>query len=253
MRCASLISGSKANSFYIENENDALLIDAGLSLPKMEQTIATLHLHKDKLRGILVTHEHDDHIRHLKRVASAYKLPVYMTEKSYNKAGLTIKDHIFIKPNDILEFGSIIVDPFEVLHDAEQCLGFTFEDRGKKIFYASDIGSYNDFIIQKAYGSHFIGIEANYELSMLSACPYPQYLKKRISGGSGHLANHEAARFVRDAAGVQTQYVMFLHISENSNCLTHVGRMIDEDLLHYNSQISYQITNRHSHSPLITI
>ncbi|MGL4562586.1 MAG: MBL fold metallo-hydrolase [Brevinema sp.] len=253
MRCASLISGSKANSFYIENSTEALLIDAGLSLPKTEMALAGLGLNADKISGILVTHEHDDHIRHLKRIAHHYQLPVYITEKSYHKSGLQLKNVHFIKPGDTLHFGSIDVESFEVMHDAEMCLGFVFQNDQKKIFYASDIGSYNDDIIQKAYNCQFIGIESNYELSMLKISKYPQYLKDRISGGSGHLANHEAACFVRDAVGSLTNHVMFLHISENTNCLNHVGRMIDQDLLHYNAEVVYNISNRHTCSPLINV
>ncbi|MGL4388230.1 MAG: MBL fold metallo-hydrolase [Brevinema sp.] len=253
MRCASLISGSKANSFYIEQGDNALLIDAGLSLPKVESTLATLELNPHKIKGILVTHEHDDHIRHLRRIAHYYHLPVYITEQSYLKSGLSLKDVHFIKPGDDLHFGDLDVQTFEVLHDAEMCLGFVFQGGQKKIFYASDIGSYDDQIIQTAYDSDFIGIEANYELSMLKTSKYPQYLKDRIASGSGHLSNHEAARFIRDAAGSKTKHVMFLHISENTNCVNHVGRMIDQDLLHYNPEISYKISNKHTNTPLITL
>ncbi|MGL4394775.1 MAG: MBL fold metallo-hydrolase [Brevinema sp.] len=253
MRCASLISGSKANAFYIEQGDDALLIDAGLSLPKTEATLAQLELNSHKIRGILVTHEHDDHIRHLRRIAHHYHLPVYMTQESYNKSGLSLRDIHIIKAGDHLNFGALDVDTFEVLHDAEMCLGFVFHAGGKKVFYASDIGSYSDQILAKAENSDFIGIEANYELAMLRTSKYPQYLKDRITSGSGHLSNHEAARFVRDTAGENTKHVMFLHISENTNCVNHVERMIDQDLAHCIPDVSYKISNKHTFTPLITI
>ncbi len=253
MKCASLISGSKANSFYVETDNDALLIDAGLSFPKLQQSFLNLDLDIDKVRGILVTHEHDDHIRHLRRIASQLKLPVYITKQSLQKSGLSLRDVHIIKPNDELCFGDIHVDTFKVFHDAEMCLGFVFHGDGKKIFFASDIGSFNDGVLQKADNADFIGIESNYEPSMLAECKYPQHLKDRISGISGHLSNHDASKFVRATAGSNTKNVMFLHISENSNCTSHIERMIDQDLHHAVPDIHYRLSNRHSHSPLIEV
>jgi len=253
MRCASLISGSKANTFYIENDQDALLIDAGLSLPKIESRLKNLNVNHEKLKGILLTHEHEDHIRYLKRVSSAFRLPVYLTKESYQKSGITLRDYHFIKDGDDLNFGSINVNAFKVLHDAVMCLGFVFTANSKKLFYASDIGSYDDIILEKAENAEFIGIEANYEPSMLARCHYPQYLKDRISGGSGHLSNIEAARFVRNSAGEKTKHIMFLHISENSNCRTYIEKMIDSDLHHSIPEVRYSITHRENNTPLIII
>lgn len=253
MKCASLVSGSKANSFYVENDKDALLIDAGLSLPKVELTLQNLNINKNKLRGILLTHEHEDHIRHLKRIAHILKLPVYLTKESYEKSGISLDDFCFIKDGDDLEFGSIHVNAFKVLHDSVMCLGFTLTSNNKKIFYASDIGSFNDTILQKAENADFIGIEANYEPKMLARCHYPQYLKDRISSGAGHLSNNEAARFVRYASGVNTKQVMFLHISENSNCRSYIEKMIDSDLHHSIPEVRYCITHRNQHTKLIVV
>lgn len=253
MRCASLISGSKANCFYLETDEYALLVDVGLSLPKLKSSMTQLSLDTQKLRGILVTHEHEDHIKHLKRVAHYLKLPVYITKESYQKSGLSLNECHIIKAEEDFCLGDIHIDPFRVLHDAEMCLGFVFSAQNKKVFFASDIGSFDDHIMAKAEHSHFIGIEANYEPFMLAQCPYPQYLKDRISGNAGHLSNPEAARFVRESTSKETRNVMFLHISENSNCPSHIERMIDQDLFHNSPEILYRITNRHGHGPLIEV
>ncbi|MGL4367515.1 MAG: MBL fold metallo-hydrolase [Brevinemataceae bacterium] len=253
MQCSSLISGSKANVFYLENQDDALLVDAGLSLPKLESTLSQLNINRQKIKGILLTHEHEDHIRHLKRVASAFHLPVYLTEASYKKSGISLRDFRIIKPEDEMIFGSIQVKSFQVLHDAELCLGFVFYAGGKTLFYASDIGSFDDKILAKAENADFIGIEANYEPSMLARCRYPQHLKDRISKGSGHLSNVQAAKFVRYAATKNTKNVMFLHISENSNCVSYVEKIIDQDLTHAVPRPAYIITNRHSFTPMISV
>lgn len=253
MKCASLISGSKANTFYVESNNNALLIDAGLSLPKMESAFINLNINSDKINGILVTHEHEDHIRHLKRISNYFRLPVYITEESYKKSGLALKDVHIVKPNDTLSFGDLDIETFQVLHDSAMCLGFVFHYDTKKIFFASDIGSFDDAILRKAENSDFIGIEANYEPSMLANCHYPKHLKDRISNGSGHLSNPLAAQFVKECAGKITKNVMFLHISENSNCTSYIEKMIDQDLHHVFPDIHYRITNRHTHGPMITV
>ncbi len=232
MKCASLISGSKANCFYVESESSAILVDAGLSLPKLQQSFINLDIDINKLKGILVTHEHDDHVRHLRRISSYLQLPVYITEKSLKKSGLALREHHVIQPDQHLEFGDIEVEAFRVLHDAEMCLGFVFRNQGKKLFFASDIGSFDDGILRRAEYADFIGIESNYDRNMLRQCGYPQYLKDRISSGSGHLSNDEASIFVRESLTPQTKNVMFLHISENSNCPSHIEKMIDRHLLH---------------------
>ncbi len=253
MRCASIISGSKANCFYVESEGEAILVDTGLSFPKVEQSFAELNIDPNKIKGILITHEHEDHVRHLKRIASSYRLPVYLTQETLNKTGLALKDCHIIKAGDDWNIGEINIHAFKVLHDSDMCLGFNFMAGGKKVFYASDIGSYDDEILKKAENAHFIGIEANYEPSMLRACGYPQHLKDRISGGAGHLSNPESLAFVKDIASKNTRNVMFLHISENSNCTSHIERMIDQDLHHYLPEVRYIITNRHTHGPLIEV
>ncbi|MGL4677501.1 MAG: MBL fold metallo-hydrolase [Brevinema sp.] len=253
MQCASLISGSKANSFYVETSDHALLIDAGLSLPKLELALAKLCLNPYKIVGILVTHEHEDHIRHLKRIAHSLKLPVYITKESLKKSGLALRDYHMIKAGDELCFGDIHVDTFRVLHDSEMCLGFVFHHQGKKIFFASDIGSFDHDILKKAENAELIGIEANYEPSMLAQCRYPQHLKDRISNGFGHLSNPEASRFIRESVGKDTKNVMFLHISENSNCTSYIEKMIDCDLHHMAPEVHFRITNRHTHGPLIKV
>ena len=253
MRCASLISGSKANAFYLETDEHALLIDAGLSFPKLEITFEQLKIDTNKIRGILVTHEHEDHVKHLKRVASMLNLPVYITAESLKKTGFSFREHHIIKAGDDLLFGDIHINAFQVLHDSVMCLGFLAKNENKKLFFASDIGSFDDKILEKAHNSDFIGIEANYEPSMLARCTYPQYLKDRISGGAGHLSNPEAAAFVREAVGKNTKNTMFLHISENSNCTSHIEKMIDQDLYHKFPELHYHITNRHGHGPLIKV
>lgn len=253
MKCASLISGSKANCFYIESRHEAFLIDAGLSFPKLEKTISELAINPDKLKGILVTHEHEDHVKHLKRVSSALKLPIYLTEETMKKTGISSQYTNIIKAGDQLSFDTIDVQTFQVLHDSEMCLGFVFTSENKKIFYVSDIGSFDDNILSYAENADFIGIEANYEPIMLEQCAYPKYLKDRISGGAGHLSNPEAVSFVKNTASTKTKNVMFLHISENSNCITHVEKMIDQDLYHHFPEIHYRISNRYGYSPLIEV
>lgn len=253
MRCASLISGSKANSFYIETENQALLIDAGLSLPKVEHTLQLLQANTQKLCAVLLTHEHEDHIRHLKRISGYYRLPVYLTIESKKKSGINLKDFHIIKPNDMINFGDFDVEAFEVKHDADMCLGFVIHKQGKRLFYASDIGSYDDKILNKAHNADFIGIESNYDPQMLAQCRYPKYLKDRISGGSGHLSNDQARKFIKEAAHTSTKHVMFLHLSENSNHITLVERIIDSDLHIRRPEIFHHIGLRNGHTKLITI
>lgn len=253
MRCASLITGSKANAFYVESAGQALLIDAGLSFPKMQSAMATLGIDSRKITGILLTHEHDDHIRHLRRIAHFFKVPVYLSKESYKNSGINLCDVRFVCAGDTIDFGKITVEAFKVEHDVELCLGFVLRSDGKKMFYASDIGSYDNLVLSKAENSHFIGIESNYDPYMLRNCAYPQHLKDRISGGSGHLSNQQASAFIRESVCADTRHIMYLHLSENSNNVSVVEKMIDADLHPFRPDITHTIGRRHTHTALITI
>ena len=253
MRCASLITGSKANSFYVESNNGAILIDAGLSLPKTQSTCAMLGIDLAKIKAIFLTHEHDDHIRHLRRIASFLKVPVYLSEPSLRNSGLHLKDTHIIAPGDVVDLNGMTIEAFRVEHDVELCLGFVLQAENKKMFYASDIGSYDDTILRHAENSNFIGIESNYDPDMLERCFYPQHLKDRIKGGSGHLSNPQACSFVREAASDCTKHIMYLHLSENSNRVGVVERMIDADLHPFRPDIQHTIGLRHSNTSLVTL
>lgn len=253
MRCASLITGSKANAFYVEGENQSFLIDAGITPTKIQATLDLLGADSRKLAGIFLTHEHDDHVRYLRRAANQFKVPVFLSAPSYANTGFHFDDYRLIAPGDAIDFGDISIEAFRVEHDVDLCLGFIIRGEGKKMFFASDIGSYDDSILEKAEGSHFIGIEANYDPAMLQRCFYPQHLKDRISGGAGHLSNPEACRFIREAACSDTRHVMYLHLSENSNKVSVVEKMIDSELVPFRSDITHTIGRRHGNTSFITV
>lgn len=253
MRFTSFASSSKANCFYIENKDVSFLIDAGISRVKVQEHFHMLQINSKKLQGILLTHEHDDHVRHLRQIASFFDVPVYLTKESLEKSKIKLRNYHIISPDQDLFFGDLHVNTFQVKHDANMCLGFLFRSNNKVVFFASDIGSYDKQILEKAYNADFIGIESNYEPSLLATSKYPQRIKDRISSNFGHLSNHDAAYFVKQSAGLNTKNVMFLHVSENSNSIVHLERMIDQDLVHALPTISYRIADRHNAGALIDI
>ena len=218
----SLYSGSSGNCLLVESENTRLLIDAGVSLKKIEEGLETLNIPSSSIDAILVTHEHSDHIKSLGNLSKKYNLPVYanietldsmpvQTDKinTQNINKIKINDHFFIKDIDI--------NSFSIPHDAANPCGFTLSSGNKKIAIATDIGHMTKDILKHLEGSNFILLEANYEPEVLRASRYPFSLKRRISGPNGHLSNEDAGKTINYLLHDNLNSAMLGHLSKESN------------------------------------
>lgn len=221
MRLAILGSGSRGNSIFIESDSKKILIDVGFSGKKIEEQLKKIDEKISEINGILITHEHGDHISGAGIISRKYKIPIYITKESYEagilKLGKLDKEYLNFIENDFW-IGDTGIYPFDVMHDAERTIGFRVEEStGSKACIATDIG-YIDNVVREAFKDvNVMVIESNYDYTKLMECSYPWDLKARVKSRTGHLSNVDAARFIVECHHPQLKKIFLAHMSKDSN------------------------------------
>ncbi len=180
----NLYSGSSGNCSFVETDNTKLLIDCGVSSKKLEEALNSIDINVNEIDGILITHEHTDHIKGLAGICKKYNIPVYANNATFTNIKQNIPDDVKIKfkSNEKFEIGDIKIFPFSIPHDAADPCGFNLFYDNKKMTVATDIGHIDTKILHKLDESNFLLLESNYEPDMLKCSKYPYILKKRILG-----------------------------------------------------------------------
>lgn len=224
MKICSIASSSSGNCIYIGTDRTHILIDTGISGKRLKSGLERINLSPEEIDGILVTHEHSDHIKGLGVVTRKYNIPVYTTELTWNKikeSGLTgfMDESLFRKiiPDRDFSINELVIHPFNTSHDAVQPVCYTFQKDKKKISVATDLGCYNSYITEKLKDSNVLFIEANHDIEMLQNGSYPYYLKKRILGDRGHLSNEISGKLISEVISENLQYVVLGHLSRENN------------------------------------
>jgi phosphoribosyl 1,2-cyclic phosphodiesterase len=215
----SLNSGSNGNCYYIGNEEDAVLIDAGISCKETEKRMARAGLSIKKVRAVFISHEHGDHIAGLDVLARRYQLPVYITDAT--AAGLRFNGDIVrnpVHPDKPVQAGSLQVCAFTKFHDAAEPYSFTVtQANGITVGVFTDLGRVCDELIRNFRKCHAAFLEANYDTAMLENGGYPYHLKQRIRGGHGHLSNTEALDLFLQHRTPALSHLILSHLSKNNN------------------------------------
>lgn len=235
----SLYSGSSGNSLFVETENTKLLIDAGVSSKKIESALDTLGVSPNSLDGILITHEHSDHIQGLGTFAKKFDLPVYTNQKTLDampkqKEKISEKNIKLFKIEEKFEIGDLKIKPFSIPHDAANPCGFNIFKDNNKISIATDIGHMTNGILKNLEDSLFIMLESNYDPEVLKFSKYPFLLKTRISGPNGHLSNELAGKTISHLLQCGLKQAMLGHLSKESNFPELAYKTVVEELIHNN-------------------
>lgn len=215
----SLNSGSNGNCYYVGNGEDAILIDAGLSCRETVKRMNDLKLSMDRVRALFISHEHRDHITGAAQLSKQYRMPVYILPDTLKNAEMRIEPalkHTF-RANEKTVVGSMTVMPFIKHHDAADPVSFVVEHDGIKIGVFTDIGKVCKTVIHYFRQCHACFLESNYDLQMLEEGGYPLHLKKRISGGKGHLSNSEALELFLKYKPPYMSHLLLSHLSANNN------------------------------------
>ncbi|HEX9861296.1 MAG TPA: MBL fold metallo-hydrolase [Nitrospirota bacterium] len=217
--CA-LASGSKGNCIYIECGKTRILVDAGLSKREIRGRLARIGVTPEQISGIVVSHEHADHIKGVGVMARGFGIPVYMTGRTlsstYGRLGNGIEVREF-GPGEPFQVGDIYVEPFSTPHDAADPAGFAFHHGGVKLGFATDLGYATRLVIERLKGSDMLFIESNHDPVMLKEGPYPWMLKQRVAGKEGHLSNDDAGRLLGELLHPGLMHVVLAHLSETNN------------------------------------
>jgi len=234
-RCSVLASGSTGNAFYIESNEDRLLVDAGLSGKQLDRLFQEAGADPSVLSGILVTHEHSDHIKGLGIFARKYNLPIYANEKTWNvmekQLGKLTSDQKFhFEPNQVKTFGTLDVESFSVSHDAVDPMFFNFHAQGKKVALVTDLGYVSERIKKTIEDADAYVFEANHDISMLQMGHYPWSVKRRILGDSGHVSNEDCGLALSEIISNKTKRVYLAHLSKDNN-MKELARMSVDQVL----------------------
>ncbi|MDO5707611.1 MAG: MBL fold metallo-hydrolase [Andreesenia angusta] len=221
MKFCSLMSGSSGNCQFIESEGTKLLIDAGLSGKKAENLLKEIDIDASDIDGILLTHEHSDHIKGAGVLSRRYDIPIYANEGTWigieDSIGKIRENNIKLIDREEFEIGNLGIRTFDLYHDCNQPLGFTFHRGEKKIGVLMDTGKVDQNILNKIDSCDILLIESNHDENLLKIGNYPIHLKKRIMGSWGHLSNDAAADIIKEVSKKDNSIVVLGHLSKENN------------------------------------
>ena len=220
MRFASLGSGSSGNALLVEIGATRVLLDCGFGTTELKARLARLHLTPQDLDAVVVTHEHEDHAGGVPRLARKFGVPVFLTYGTMcamGPAGGALPDVTIIDSHAPFEIGDVEVRPFPVPHDAREPVQFVLSDGAVRLGVLTDTGCPTPHIVESLSGVHALVLECNHDPDMLRSGPYPGWLKDRIGGRLGHLANAASAEIVRRMDCSNLQHLIAAHLSQKNN------------------------------------
>ncbi len=216
---SSLNSGSNANCYYIGNDTEAVLVDAGLSCRETEKRMKQLGLSMEKVKAIFVTHEHSDHITGVPGLSKKFQLPVYITPVTLQHSNIPLQPELVrsFAHNKPVTIGALSILPFRKKHDGKDPHSFMISEKGINVGVITDIGFACKQVIKYFSRCHAVILESNYCDDMLRNGGYPIYLQKRISSDEGHLSNAQALELFRHYRSETLQLLILGHLSKNNN------------------------------------
>lgn len=247
----AIASGSNGNCYYVGDDKDAVLIDAGISCREIEQRMKRLELSIKKVRALFISHEHTDHIKGVRVLSKKYNLPVYITPKTLQNARIDLGNPNIVKliPNEVISIGKIEVKAFPKLHDASDPQSFIVKNEKICIGVLTDIGEACQEVIRHFANCHAVFLETNYDEEMLESGSYPYFLKQRVKSRWGHLSNKQALNLLLDHGADFLSHVFLSHISKDNN---HPDLLLD--LFKRNTRgVNVVLTSRHEEIPVYEI
>lgn len=220
MRFSVLASGSGGNACYIETDQTSLLIDAGLSCFECFRRLGSLGVNPASLEGLLITHEHGDHIKGAGALARRLRVPVYINHATLRRGMRSLgnlSQPVIIQTGQTLTIKDLMVETFTKCHDAADPMGVVVTWQGVRLGVITDLGKSTGVVEDRLKGCHALVVEFNHDERMLEEGPYPLELKRRIRGPDGHLSNTQAMDLLMSLSHEDLALVVPAHLSETNN------------------------------------
>lgn len=255
MRICTLASGSRGNSVFVESDGSRLLIDAGLTCKELVFRLSKIDVDPATISGILFTHEHLDHVRGAGVMGRRFGIPLYFNQGTReNVSGLNkciIKE---FDTGETFELGGFRVRSFSIPHDAADPVGFTLKNGRFKVGVTSDLGFVTQLVEQHLIDSDVLFLESNHDPLMLETGPYPPFLKQRVAGKNGHLANTQCAQIIASLAHEKLRQVVLTHLSEQNNTPELAGQATRQSLDRAGYEhVPVQTATQYKPCPMVTI
>ena len=224
MRLVSIASGSSGNCIYIGNDNTHLLVDVGISAKRIEAGLKEIDLCGRDIDGILITHEHSDHIQGVGVMARKFGIPIYattgtireiLTKKSLGEINLGLFNEI--KADSPFMIKDMEINSMKISHDGAEPVAYRFRSGNKRVAIATDMGVYDDYTVECLKGMDVLFLEANHDINMLQVGPYPYHLKQRILSSYGHLSNEASGRLLSKVLHDDMKAIVLGHLSKENN------------------------------------
>ena len=216
----SLGSGSKGNASYIASQECQLLVDVGFTCRQIELRLAQHEITIEQLDGILITHEHQDHVRGLEILQKKQSIPIYCNQETAK----AIQQHSSLKlplrifpMHESFSIKDIEVNPFSIQHDTLDPAAFTFHSEGITLGICTDLGCVTSLVRNSLKECHYLVIESNHDVDMLHASDRPLHYKQRVIGRQGHLSNEQCSQLLQEIAHPHLKKVFLAHLSDECN------------------------------------
>jgi len=258
----SLSSGSSGNCYYLGNEFHGILIDAGISARSIRKFLENNGISMQTIMGVLITHNHIDHIRGVEGLAKKFSLPVFTTGKIWDSI---LTPHIKLSQDCIREIplqqnfhlAGFDIEAFPVNHDAPETIGFHICSGEKKVTIVTDLGHICETSDPYIRAANLLVIESNYDEEMLMNGGYPSYLKARIRSDHGHLGNHQTSSFLAEIISENLSNICLAHLSKNNNtpeaALQTLQQTLAERGIILNGQHQISVLNRNVPTEMIRL
>lgn len=220
----SLGSGSSGNCYYLGNSEYGILIDAGIGVRTIIKRLKEYDIAMHQIQGVLITHDHFDHVKSVTSLAHKYFLPVYATSDVHK--GIEQNKFMpyslngsrkYVKKDSAFNLRDFRITPFEVPHDSVDNVGYFFEIGNQTFALATDVGIITDTITHYISAANHLVIESNYDEELLRNGRYPYHLKKRITLGNGHLSNLQTSHFLSENFSDKMKNIWLCHLSGDNN------------------------------------
>ncbi len=235
LKVTTLASGSSGNCALFSDGETHVLIDAGISCRRICTSLRSLGVEPSHLAGVLITHEHTDHISGLATLTRQLGIPVYTSpgtgrQLCYRIAALEDLLHPQ-SPGDSFSLGGLDIETFPTLHDAAEPMGFAVSSGGRKAAVVTDLGLVTEAVHAGMAGASLVLVEANHDEEWVRSGPYPYALKARILGDRGHLSNEAGGLLARTAVEAGARTVVLAHLSSENNTPEHAYAAVSTILL----------------------